>query len=213
MDNWQYPEIETPENREDYISLGKKLRQLFREWSSKTWTDIKEEDGIKLSEFYLDNSSIPVLKITKIFKNVKPERLIDLNFNCTFDQKKSTNPDLIDYKIIDNPDTNRVVAYSQYSAPFGVSNREFLYFQELWQNNGVSMIITQSVNIKKFPFSPSYVRGIITSFYVIDEVAEGTRFSMINHVDPKGWIPGFIINSYKEKEMTKMRTIETLVKE
>jgi len=57
------------------------------------------------------------------------------------------------------------------------------------------LLAVQSVNDKKYPFDSDYVRGIFrTGLQIIPVTDHVVQVVMFGHIDPRGWIPEFMVN-------------------
>merc|ERR1712232_1385016 len=123
--------------------------------------------------------------------------------NGGLEERKKISPEIIEHEVIRivDEDTKTYLSYSQFSTPMGVSNRDFLTLRsQIELENGSTLIVSQSVNYKDTPFKPSVIRGVTRNGRLFVPQPNGdVLVTLVDHVDPKGSVPAFVINLFKKK--------------
>jgi len=205
-----YKELEnfSKENEiSDYTKFQQKSYKKIMGWySDKSWTTVKTLDGVLLEEKQYPGSNVNAVRATTELKNVDLKALIDLHYSATFAQKSKTDAELLDCKVLKTLNKNMHIYYSAYLTPPLIGNRDFVSLRCHYRlEDGSDLITTVSINYKDKPFDSNYVRGVVTSAIMIKLVDGDSRnknrvsVKSIYHIDPKGLIPAWIVNSFKEK--------------
>jgi hypothetical protein len=99
-----------------------------------------------------------------------------------------------------------------------VSNRDFLTLRNVYPHDGDSvLIVSQSVNLEKKPFKANTVVSSYMGrqcsltqaqrattrnarlFTPIEGEPGSYRLTLVDHVDPRGNVPSFLVNMFKKK--------------
>ena len=209
---WKYDDLETPQNIGDYKKLIENTFKKGNDWlnDNTNWQFIKEDRGIVLEELPIANSSIGAIKTTANIKGIELKKLVEVVFDLPLEEKKKLMSDILAYNTIKEITDDIAVCHSQYATPFGISNREFVFVKALRQlNDNKYMMMVQSINYEDKPFTQGYVRGVSVCCNYIEKLDDGSvKFVTIDHVDPRGMIPAFVINAFKDKAIEKVIKIQ-----
>ena len=202
---WYYENIPTPMSKEEYVAIGEQaLSEVMDVVSSEGWNVLHEKDGVLIEDKYVDGSDVTAIRVSTVLTNVNVDKIVQFIHSPTFEQRKPIYDKLIDHKIVEVVEPWINVAHSKFTAPFGVTNRDFLAMRCLGkQEDGTFVIACRSINRSDVPFdNDNYVRGVSNSnIYVFPiQKEDGTsdvRVVSVDHVDPKGWVPTAVVNSFK----------------
>lgn len=209
---WRYDNLPTPESDDDYIRLAKKVIDNRMKWikDKDNWELLINEDGITVHQRQVNGSPIHMIKATTILHNVDINNILNWLYKATLDEKRLIIDDVIDHEIVQNINNNIHVSRSRYSTPVGISNREFLALRVSHMRSDTTYLVgIQSINKKDIPFDNDYVRGISNCATLLEDLGDNTvKITSIDHIDPKGWIPAFVINAYKRKAKERLEKIQ-----
>ncbi len=149
----------------------------------------------------MPGSDINAIRTSCVLRNVNIHKVIKCIFAPSFEERKAIYDKLVSYESIEDVRPEIVVARSRFSAPFGITPREFLMMRSLGQLEDSTYVISvRSINRQDVPFDPNYVRGVSNSdiyLFPIDETRD-VRVVSCDFVDPRGWIPTYVVNGYKQ---------------
>jgi hypothetical protein len=199
---WKHNEIPTLMLPEEYQNLAKEsLDTVLNLVTSKGWTKLVYENRVLVEEKPIENSAITSVRTSMTLKNVDYNKIVDVIYSPTFEERKQLYKDLLDHTLIEKLSDTTQIAMSKFQAPTMVTNREFLAFRcirKIDDNN--TIIAVRSINMESIPFTTGFERGTSNSNIHIQINEDSTVcVTSVDHIDPKGWIPSSVINSYKEK--------------
>lgn len=207
---WRYDDLKTPINNDDYDKFYNESLKFGKEWlDSFSWNITKTNDNVVMEEMIIPNSDISAVRVSTTVNNMSLDKIKHIIFSSSLEEKKKLSPDLMKYDSVKNINENMSIMHLQYSAPLTITNREFIYIKTLHQlDNNKYLVVVRSINYERLPFSSGFVRGVIKSCYYAELLEDGKiKLMSMTHVDPKGWIPTSIINSFKEKEIDRLLKI------
>ncbi len=202
---WHYNGLPTPTTMEEYELFSKEALDMVTSTVSPSegWTTLSNNNGVNIQEKPVDGSDITTVKISITLKNVSLEEIIKCIHSPTFDERKQLYDKLIDHKVTKQVTPDIVVTRSRFSTPFPVTDREFLTMRSIRRfDDGSCVIAVRSLNDIGVQFDEeNFVRAIGRSDIYIFPVKGTNDVGIIDvsHVNPMGWIPNFVINSYKEE--------------
>lgn len=217
---WKYDDLKTPIVDEEYLKLAKDSLDERLEWIKRM--DFRKlstsYDNVLLEEGDVPGSSITMVRASAILYNVSIEKLWKVAFSSSLEEKKEVFDDVIFHDKVKTINNDVHVAFSKYSAPTGIYPREFLSLRAHKQlDDGSHLIAVESINMEDYPFSDNFVRGVSMSGTLIiplknDEITGHSRIKIItvDHIEPKGWIPTFVINAFKNKAAERLHIIQKL---
>lgn len=191
--------------------LEEKIKFIERLLSSNEgWTTVSTEQNIVTKSAKIDKSSIecfmsyglvksPINKLVnylwKIYDNIEGVKIQDA--------------DVVEYSILENIDNGCRVCRQVNHLPWPLWSRESVYAQYVKQiDSNRICIVMYSVNHNAAPVNlNSYVRTNIniSAIYLEKIDQHSTKVYRIAHVDPSGYIPSSITNTYvyKTRELIK----------
>ena len=174
--------------------------------------DFRGEDFV-LWERVCCDGSFPIMKCEGILQH-SAKKVYNFMLNADLETQKEWDDSLVDCKVIRDISPNSQLIHFIYSAPFPVKSRDFCFQRFLKDEINSSLgnqryaILGTSVEDDELPVRSKYTRGdILIGGYLIEELTgETCRIISVTCVDPKGWIPNFVIN------LTKTRPLDKLLK-
>jgi len=164
--------------------------------AQSAWNLKKDQNGILIYSRSLKDSKFNELKAV-------------FDLPGTFDQLSSILNDVSNYKtwvygtasssLIERKSTTEIIYYSQISAPWPVSNRDFYSDTRIWIDSATHKMRLSSRNIDSFPHSKAhFVRmPFLRAEWII--TATSTASLHVDYTlswDPGGNIPAFIANAF-----------------
>lgn len=171
------------------------------------------EDGrvFEMFEKKTDAKFAP-LKCTGVIK-ASPEELLDFFLSASISTRKKITPNLSKYEIVKEfvPDIH--LLHYVYKAPFPVKSRDFCLKRFIHRNDSNILICGVSIVDEDLPPLRKYIRGeIIMSGFYFEGIDEGeTRVTSLVYVDPKGWIPSFVVKASKNGELAELKNLAKIV--
>lgn len=199
---WKYENLPTPLVTSDYNSLVEKIEKArLRILNSTSWKSIKNEGGVSIEEAKVEGSNIDAVRVVGFIDDVDFMKAVQLLFNPSYDERVKFQDTLLENTVVKVINSNAFVGKSVYKAPTGVSNREFVYFKTKKKiDDNRYLICTQSINFEDAPFGSGVTRGSCANVIEITKLSDTRiKISSVDHVDPRGWVPALMINSYKLK--------------
>lgn len=102
----------------------------------------------------------------------------------------------LDHKDVEILTPTAKIIYESFSMPSFVSNRDFVYLYTIREYSDKKIVISsRSITRDDYPETKKFVRGLLLhSGFVIVPINENScTLHYFIHVDPKGWIPGFLV--------------------
>lgn len=213
---WKYDDLPTPQTEKEYTQLSRsvlKERKRIIDSAGSEWTTVREAveyDDVCIEKKPFQGSDIEIIRVTGFVKLEKGKTIDDLAmqlYRPTFAQRKALQPSIIEYKKIktvsDNIHVSRTVGQKT-----GITNREFIALRTYEKTADGYLIGIQSINDKEHPFDPNCVRATNASGTELSMVTDSiVQIVSVDHIDPKGWIPAMIINSYVDSAGDWIKTL------
>lgn len=206
---WEYPELPTPKKEEDYQKIATLSLEDRMTWIQQDdWTLISDEDGVLLEEKEISGSSTTCIRARMILHHIDFEKMFQEQYNPTFEQRVKVYDELLAHKNVKEIKENLVVGHSHYKAPFSVTNRDFLALRtyQICVDDS-HLIAIQSINDEEIPFEDRFVRGVSNcGIFLVPNYndKDSVLCITVDHVDPKGSVPSFVINMYKKKAKERL---------
>ena len=190
--------------REAVERAASEVPQLMNDQS---WQDIGDSDDCQCFMRTLD-SGINMFKSIGIIRK-SPEEIRDLLW--TYSRKKEWDESLDHIYVVHQFSDDFRIIYQRFTAPWPVSNRDFVFATRYQNIDGGILIIGQSVEAGVAEVE-GVVRGeVICSAYLLKVVSPGvTEVTYMAGVDPKGSIPTFVVNASGKKQcliVSKLRGV------
>eukprot|EP01100_Stratorugosa_tubuloviscum_P006167 TRINITY_DN2673_c0_g1_i1.p1 TRINITY_DN2673_c0_g1~~TRINITY_DN2673_c0_g1_i1.p1 ORF type:complete len:155 (-),score=67.47 TRINITY_DN2673_c0_g1_i1:139-603(-) len=132
------------------------------------------------------------------------KKMLELCTTSNIDILRNWDSDIEAIKSYEEIAPNIYVMHSTYLAPYPVWKREFVAMRCKKQNeDGTCISWGCSINGKKYPEPTEYVRSVLSvSGWILKAIpgepnkCECTR---VARIDPKGYVPAFVVNMFKTK--------------
>jgi len=184
----------------------KKFNNVLNDGEWKCTHTITLPDGRDFNMFEkIEHIKFPALKYVGVVK-ATPDKLLDFFLNADLRTRKKVTPNISSYEIIKEFEPNVHLLHYVYKAPFPVKSRDFCLKRFIHSHNSDILICGVSIIDDDLPPIKKYVRGeILISGYLFESISEEeTRITSIVHIDPKGWIPNFVIKASKNGELAEL---------
>ncbi len=158
------------------------------------WKLVKDKNNIQVYTLKVADSDILKAKTTTII-NAPMERI-----QALLDDVKNRHkwvPYLKKSEAITEYKNNKRLEYSLFAAPWPASDRDFVYQLELISDLEKQRIYKMvSVVSELMPENKDNIRAeLYESNYTLTAINENTtRIELTFHVNPKGWLPDWLIN-------------------
>jgi len=206
-----YPECPSPTTKEDYIALSEqKLKELKELVSSEDWNPIPFTEGdenttsdIRLWDKETPDQPINCVKVSGTVP-ASPKEVLELCRTTDISIINKWDSDLLTMTSVEDIAENIKLIHSTYRAIYPVWPREFVAIRS-WveESNGVCYSWGTSINHSRFPEPKDHVRGVLlVSGWIIEPVPGEPGKSVCTRLvrlDPKGYIPSWILNIFKNK--------------
>jgi len=197
-----YPELATPISKEDYENLADKLEKdlIAHVEGISTFHLIQDQDGVALYDKILADSPVHLIAAVGDIP-VSPKAIADGLWTSNLERRKKWDHDLLDYQIKEEISPTIQVVYQIYSAPTPVAPREVVAIRAFKEKAGAYIIWGGSINYALVKGSSANIRAaaFVSGWYIQPIEGGKSKIFHIVQVDPKGWIPPFVVNASKIK--------------
>lgn len=197
------------------IEAYKKFMNILEDdnWILVSKTNIKDNRVFNMFEINKD-LKFPALKCVGIVKTT-PEKLLDFFVNASLENRKKITPNLSKYEIIKDINPNVHLLHYVYKAPFPVKSRDFCLKRFIYRIDKNILICGISTIDDALPPLKKYIRGeIIISGYYFETISDKeTKITSIIHIDPKGWVPNFVVKASKNGELAELINLADFMEE
>ena len=158
------------------------------------------------------NETFPMVKSEGILP-CSAEKAYDLLLNAKLKTQKKWDPALLKCQVVRTISPTAHLMYYVYGAPFPVKSRDFSILRFSMEEDHRYVIWATSVMDEEIPVSSKYIRGEVSiSGYFLEVLTENMcKITTVNNIDPKGWIPKFVVNLTKAKPLEKLIKFSTFV--
>jgi len=196
--------VQSPVTASDYARLSGEIINSCMEYiESDGWVHYDESNGLEILEKEFDGSDISSVKTTCTIRLGSGKTIKDalmLIYNPTDDEKKKMYETLVFNEKIKDVTNKISIAHTEFNASSLSANREFILmrtFEEL--EEGGYVICNKSVNVGIPLNSEENVEGHVVGCCILEIGDDPNTFILtsMNHVEPNGWIPATVVNSFK----------------
>lgn len=182
-------------------------------WVLSSTTTLADSRVFNMFEMNTD-LKFPALKCVGVVKNT-PEKILDFFVNASLENRKKVTPNLSKYKIVKDIDSDIHLLHYVYKAPFPVKSRDFCLKRFIYRIDKNILICAISTIDDALPPLKKYIRGeIIISGYYFETISDKeTKITSIIHIDPKGWIPNFVVKASKNGELAELINLAEFIEE
>jgi len=199
---WQDTTLQSPLTKQDYIDVADKgLNDVLTNICSEGWTVVLEKEGALIEEKKIPGSDLTAIRTSIVLKGITDiNKVIKCVHSPTFEERKQVYEKLSGHDLVEVISEEIVVTHSKFSAPMGITGRDFLTVRSKRQLiDGTFVVAVRSINRKDVPYNSNYVRGVSNSDIYIFPISESNdvRIVAFDHIDPKGWMPTYVVNQFK----------------
>lgn len=113
---------------------------------------------------------------------------------------KAQDEDTLEWKCATVIDDNNQIIYSGHKTPFPVTNRELFYLRTKHVlPDGRTLIVGASINDPAQAPVDGRIRAVVLACWLFAPQGDSTHVTRCIQLDPKGSIPGFLINAQQAK--------------
>jgi len=200
---WEIEGLSAPKSKKEYAKLAKQvLADRCVKLASNGWEivqEAKECDDITIEKKELPGSGVAAVRVTGFAKMENGKTIDDLAndmFNPSEKFQKRLYESVTSYKRIKKISSSIVVGRTIGSTS-GISDREFIAMRTIEKNDDGYLIALQSINDEEFPHDPNCVRGTFCNGMQLTPLSDTIiQITSYEHIDPRGWVPGMVINSF-----------------
>ena len=174
------------------------------------WEKVMIKDGISVFKAKLKNSPLVGFRGEAIIEAPIGKVIHVLVDN---DRRKEWVDRLVNSKLIDKPGTYRQTVYQEFSAPWPVSNRDFVYSGGIFKvpNSNQIKLDFKSIEHPNAPKTAGVRGHLQRGLYLVTPISKNkTKIEVELISDPKGLIPSWIVNlvqkSWPYKTITAIRS-------
>jgi len=207
-------QIPAPQNKDDFDQLFNKTLGLTLEYGNledPSWNFLQENDGFKLHEKIIPNSPCHLVRAYGVI-NASPQSLFEAVQESDLLVRNTWDPECIIYEVKEQIDDNMEIMHQAFKLPFPCTSRDFCALRARkvepgrWITHGCSVVHSST------PETTDFVRGnALLSAFIFTPVQGKEDVTHVIHVaciDPKGWIPGFVVSSTKSKPIDRLSKLK-----
>jgi len=217
------PECASPQTPEEYKKVSTdavhQIKTLMEGSSNEGWVplalDFERSDLITAFEKPDPNSGFFYIRVS-ITIPCPPKKLAEFIGNPDIKVRQQWDSDILEMKTLEQIDENTQVVYRGYQAPnVMITARDFVVLNTTSvESSGAYILCGISINHKLGPVDPKFVRGSTVSCFYI-KPAEGnpnaSQTTRIVYLDPKGYIPGWVMSATKSKSGRVLLALKDLI--
>lgn len=185
------------------------LSRSYGAENANTWQKVYIKDGVEVFRKKLEGT--PILGFAgEVMMSASPGKIMAIMSDI--DNKPKWVDRMIENRVLEQLNPSTQVEYSHFSAPWPVSNREFVYrVQARYRPSGESTIDVRSIEHQGAPHAEGSVLGeILEARYILKSVTgTNTKVRVEVLMDPKGSLPTWLVNLVQEswpfKTLTALR--------
>ena len=168
------------------------------------WDDLGDNDGVQGGQKVAADGKQIIRSIGTI--NHTPEEV------CAFiwdnSQKQRWDGMLAESTVVKNFNEKFKILYERFTAPWPVSHRDFVFACKIIDREDGILLVAKSMDAG-VPEKSGVVRGEVTTsgFYLKRADAGATLVTYLVSVDPKGMLPGFIVNQLGKRQCLNINKI------
>lgn len=204
---WKYPDLQTPITTADFESLAHDVllqREKNINSNSNEWSLVKkyENPDILIEQQAVPNSNVTMIRVTS-YVNLTHTKTFDSIlqriYDPTFEQRKELVDSIVAYEKYKTITNTINIAKTEAKCP-PITNRVFVALRTYKQTStGGYLIGIQSINDESQYFDDNYIRGVSNCGISLEPIsADQIKIVSVDHIDPKGWVPTMLTNSFKE---------------
>eukprot|EP00727_Mastigamoeba_balamuthi_P005844 m51a1_g188 hypothetical protein (262) ;mRNA; r:605815-606798 len=170
------------------------------------WEEQYKTETLTLWRKISAESAINIVKIRSFFTDVEPDTLYDVLHDHYF--RRSWDDHMIEGSIVEQIDGFNEVGYYSVKMPMPLSSRDFCNHRawRVFPDRGIWVIFNRSVAHPGCPEVSGFQRGwsYLSGYMLKRREGGGTDLFYYTQNDPRGWIPGWLINWVSTKLTPKL---------
>jgi len=173
---------------------------------------IADQDYITLRTKEVEGSPANIARAETVL-DIPIDRLVAEVNALDGERFKAQEAELLDWKLMKTIDDSNVVVYSGHKTQFPVTNRELCYLRTMHKLDGGKILLCGvSINDMDVPTLDGRVRAVVLACWLFDpQDANKTHVTRCIQLDPKGSVPGFLINLQQKKAATAIDILKNAV--
>jgi len=197
-----FPEIPSPVTKEDFEKVSQNMEKEIIDHVSniESYTFVQETEGVKVYEKIQPDSAVHLIIVVGSI-DISAKQLAEGLWNPNLEKRQKWDNDLIEFQIKEEIADHLHIMYQVYSAPTPVAPREVVALRAFKEKDGAYTVWGGSINYASVKGFSNYVRAVakVSGWMIQPEGANKAKVFHLVQVDPKGWIPPFVVNSTKTK--------------
>jgi len=207
-------DIPAPKSVEEFEKVAADTLKLMLSYEPDDgWNELEEREGFRLLDKIIEGSSSHLAKAKGLMPGT-PEKCLAILTDITLENRQKWDENLLFYNIPKQITDSIALTHLAFSAPYPVTSRDFCSLRVIKkEEDGSYYVWGCSVVSDDVPESSEYVRGnAILSGWIFRPAEDGQCLAVhINQLDPKGWIPAFVVNMSKGKAVERLIKIKALL--
>lgn len=158
------------------------------------WELVRDENNIQV--YTVESGSSEIIKAKAVAVISSPlddiKQILD-----NVEQRHEWVPYLLRSRIVETRSEVENIEYALFAAPWPASDRDFIYSVQVREYSPAHLLyVMKSIEMASVPENNSIVRAeLFESIYSLTAIEKNTtKVEVIFHTDPKGWLPGWIVN-------------------
>eukprot|EP01102_Stenamoeba_stenopodia_P019640 TRINITY_DN7465_c0_g4_i1.p1 TRINITY_DN7465_c0_g4~~TRINITY_DN7465_c0_g4_i1.p1 ORF type:complete len:433 (-),score=109.06 TRINITY_DN7465_c0_g4_i1:87-1385(-) len=220
------PECPEPKTKEEYEALANQtLKRVLDLIDGDGWDEVpitKRSDATNDdTRLFCKQPTDPSEGSSHLLKTTgtiacSPSALYRAITSGDVQERQKWEKDLLELRVVEDVSKDIQVIYTAFRAPSPVASREFVAIKCQTKKDGRIISYGTSINHPACGLHPVYVRAVATSAFIISPVpgdSHRTHCVRFAQVDPKGMIPGFVINLSKQKAAAAFSVLRKAIEE
>jgi len=165
----------------------------------RSWQLIREDSGVVSYSSETSGAGIIAVR-TEVVINADMEKVLSVLDDVAY--RKEWVPYLVEARVLKLDSATDKLEYSLFSAPWPATDRDFVYRQRLLHKDNKKIIFTMSMEESDLmAVQEGVIRAdLIESQYTLTAISNNqTHVKLVFSADPKGWLPGWLVNMIQEK--------------
>ena len=176
--------------------------------SNQGWEEIGTKDGVRGYQRSTPEGKQLIRSIGTIPRSVEEIAAFILDNS----KKKSWDGMCIESRNVKVFNETFKIVYERFSAPWPVSHRDFVFASRKFERPDGAILVGKSIDAG-VPEERGVVRGeVITSGFYLKRIDQNTtEMTYLVAVDPKGSLPGFVVNKLGKNQCANVNKIRHVI--
>jgi len=200
-------EDEKKKRIEEFMPIAEKVLKIA---DDAGWKILKEKKNFTV--YWMRSDESPILSVKgEGIVNATVQEISDLFKD--FDKANALDPMFKEGRICLVLEGTQTINYACYKMPPLIASRDFVIQSiDMINSEGVGISVGKSVEVNELPIRDGVVRAVINdSGYVYKPLPEDPTKSLVQYVvnvDPKGWIPHWVVNATASDQGTNIQRLQ-----